>query len=158
MRVRLHTTIPYPGFSVPTLIGKPGGRIIIVPAFHAGDQGSIPRRVETLDRLSLNHNLTMSRQWRVQDFPLWGGCRPMGGALTSDTCAFQPKHAKTKELDSVGGSMLVAPLDPPMQGIKIAQVICGGWGSIPREGRDIAQCLSKSHPHCTKGVKWYQQM
>ena len=38
-----------------------GGRMVIVQAFHAGDRGSIHKRVETLDSISVNHSLTDPR-------------------------------------------------------------------------------------------------
>ena len=34
----------------------------------------------------------------------------------------------------------------------------GGQGSIPNEGIDIGQCLSKLQPPQTKVQKWYQQI
>ena len=37
------------------------GRMVIVPAFYVGGQGSIPGRVDTLGSVSVNHSLTSSK-------------------------------------------------------------------------------------------------
>ena len=50
-------------------------------------------------------SLNIAIQWQIQDFPLGGGYRPIGGVPTSTVYTFQWKHVKTKEMDPVGGGM-----------------------------------------------------
>ena len=57
-------------------------------------------------------------QWRIQDFPLWGGADPLGGTNLRRIHFSVETYAKTKEIDPVGGGGGACrrrpPLDPPM--------------------------------------------
>ena len=60
--------------------------------------------------------IVKATQWRVQDFPFVGWGVPSrwgGGVPTSDVGTFQQKHAKTKELDPIGGGGVRAGGVPP---------------------------------------------
>ena len=70
--------------------------------------------VSPIQVATIKHNKAQSKGYTpVVDpgFPI-GGVLTHWGALTSNTYAFRQKHAKTKELDPVGGGMPGAPLPP----------------------------------------------